>query len=67
MADRVSASIAIGGISPRSLLGELARTIHDEDARLDWEGEPFAVDAIPTDARLELQGAQGPLEFLRAP
>lgn len=39
---------------PRSLLDELTRTIHDEDARLDWEGEPFAVDAIPTDALLEL-------------
>lgn len=54
MADRVSASIAIGGILPRSLLDELTRTIHDEGARLDWEGESFVADAIPADASLEL-------------
>lgn len=54
MADRVSARIAIGGILPRSLLAAFTRTIDDEDARLDWGGEPFAAAAIPATGPLEL-------------
>lgn len=54
MADRVSARIAIGGILPRSLLAAFTRTIDDEDARLDWEGEPFAAAAIPATGPLEV-------------
>ncbi len=54
MADRVSARITIGGVLPRSLLDELTRLIGDEDLRLDWDGEPFAPDAIPNDGPVEL-------------
>ena len=54
MADRVSATITIGGVLPRSLLDEFTRAINDEDARLDWEGEPFTANAIPASEPLEL-------------
>lgn len=54
MADRVSASIAIGGTLPRSRLDELTTIITDQDLRLDWEGAPFKPDDIPADAPIEL-------------
>ena len=54
MADRVSARITIGGKLPRSLLDEFTQTINDEDARLDWDGEPFVGDQIPADEPLIL-------------
>lgn len=54
MADRVSASIAIGGTLPRSLLADLTTIITDHDLRLDWEGVPFSPDDILPDAPIEL-------------
>lgn len=41
MADRVSASIAIGGTVNPAQLAQLAARIADYDLRLDWDGEPF--------------------------
>ncbi len=54
MADRASARITIGGTLSRSLLEDFTRRIEEEDARLDWEGEPFTADAIPVAGPLEL-------------
>lgn len=54
MADRVSARITIGGTLSRSLLDEFTQTINDEDARLDWDGEPFSPTQIPTNGPFEL-------------
>src|SRR3546814_13945553 len=45
MADRVSASIAIGGKVSPTQLAELAAHIADYDLRIEWDGEPF--DPIP--------------------
>jgi hypothetical protein len=54
MADRVSASIAIGGTVSPAQLTELAAHIADYDLRLDWDGEPFDSAHLPKDDVLRL-------------
>jgi hypothetical protein len=41
VADRVSASITIGGLLPRSTYAELVEHIHAEGLATEWDGEPF--------------------------
>ncbi|MGV7120433.1 hypothetical protein [Sphingopyxis sp. 550A] len=47
MADRVSASITIGGNLPAILLPGLLAAIEREGLSTDWDGEPFAADQLP--------------------
>lgn len=54
MADRVSASIKLGGTLPRAKLGELLKVIAAEGLSTEWDGEPFSADQIPAEAPLEL-------------
>lgn len=41
MADRVSASITLGGTVPASTYAELADVIASEGLSTEWDGEPF--------------------------
>ena len=41
MADRVPASIALGGGITAAQLAELTKLIHDEGLSTEWDGEPF--------------------------
>ena len=41
MADRVSASIALGGVVTAAQLAELTQLITDEGLSTEWDGEPF--------------------------
>ena len=43
MADRVSASITIGGTLPSMLLPEFITLIEQEGLSTEWDGEPFTV------------------------
>lgn len=54
MADRVSASITIGGDLPAELLLDLVRIIGDEGLSTDWDGSDFAASDLPGDAPLRL-------------
>lgn len=54
MADRVSASITIGGTLPRSLLPELAALVEAEGLSTEWDGEPFTLAMLREDVALEL-------------
>ncbi|WP_374414945.1 hypothetical protein [Novosphingobium colocasiae] len=54
MADRVSASITIGGTLPRSLLPEFAALVEAEGLSTEWDGEPFTLAMLREDAPLEL-------------
>lgn len=49
MADRVSASIALGGTLPAALLPDLLAAIECEGLSTEWDGAPFAADQLPTD------------------
>ena len=42
MADRVSASIVIGGKVTPAQFEDLCQRIAQNDLRMDWDGEPFA-------------------------
>jgi hypothetical protein len=44
MADRVSASISIGGSIPRSTYSELVEHIRAEGLATEWDGELFDTD-----------------------
>ena len=69
MADRVSASIAIGGSLRAALLPDFAATIQREGLSTEWDGEPFALDDIQEDAPLSLMAhevAWGRFEPLEA-
>ena len=44
MADRVSASITLGGDAPASTYTELAEVIASEGLSTEWDGEPFTPD-----------------------
>lgn len=69
MADRVSASITIGGALSASLLDELALIIESERVGIDWEGTPFDPVALPKDDALRLMAhkvAWGRFEDLEA-
>lgn len=54
MADRVSASIAIGGTANPAQLAQLAAHIADYDLRMDWDGEPFDPADLPKGDTLRL-------------
>src|SRR3546814_2943642 len=47
MADRVSASIAIGGKVSPTQLAELAAHIAEYELRIEWAGEPFDPQTLP--------------------
>lgn len=54
MADRVSASITIGGTLPRSLLPDLAALVQAEGLSTEWDGEPFTLSMFREGEPLEL-------------
>jgi hypothetical protein len=54
MADRVSASITIGGTLPADLLPDLLAAIECEGLSTEWDGPPFAADQLPADGPLAL-------------
>src|SRR3546814_2019709 len=54
MADRVSASIAIGGKVSPTQLAELAAHIADYDLRTEWDGEPFDPIHLPQEDAMRL-------------
>jgi len=69
MADRVSASIAIGGTLPATLLPAFLAVVADEGLSTEWDGEPFAADQLPENAPLMLMAhevAWGRFERLEA-
>lgn len=52
MADRVSASIALGGQITPAQFAVLCPLIAMNDLRVDWDGEPFAPEQLPDDGPL---------------
>ena len=54
MADRVSASITIGGTLPATLLSELLAAIEREGLSTEWDGEPFAAEQLASGEPLRL-------------
>ena len=69
MADRVSASITIGGTLPAALLPVLLATIDFEGLSTEWDGEPFTADQLPENGPLRLMAhevAWGRFEELEA-
>ena len=54
MADRVSASITIGGTLPRSLLPDLAALVQAEGLSTEWDSETFTLSMFREGAPLEL-------------
>jgi len=54
MGDRVSVSIAIGGILPDSSLDELIGLAQAERLSTEWGGEPFDRDQLPEESPLRL-------------
>lgn len=54
MADRVSASITIGGTLPRSLLPDLAALVQAEGLSTEWDGETFTLALFREGVPLEL-------------
>jgi len=54
MADRVSASITIGGTLPVALLPDLLAAIEREGLSTEWDGEPFTPDQLPEGEPLSL-------------
>lgn len=69
MADRVSASITIGGSLPAPLLPDLVNVIAGEGLSTEWDGPPFTDGDLPTDDTLMLMAhevAWGRFEDLEA-
>ena len=54
MADRVSASIVIGGTVSSAQFARLLELIALYDLRLDWDGDVFTHDQLPTGDALRL-------------
>lgn len=54
MADRVSASITIGGTLPQSLLPDLAALIQEQGLSTEWDGETFTLAMFREGVPLEL-------------
>ncbi|MBJ7441932.1 MAG: hypothetical protein JHD35_23345 [Sphingopyxis sp.] len=54
MADRVSASITIGGNLPAALRDRFIAVIQSEGLSTEWDGEPFAPSDLPDGKPLEL-------------
>ena len=69
MADRVSASITIGGTLRASQLPAFAEAIANEGLSTEWDGEPFALGDLPEGEPLALMAhevAWGRFEGLEA-
>ena len=69
MADRVSATITIGGRVPADQLLDLASVINGEGLSTDWDGEDFTLSQLVPDASLALMAhevAWGRFEDLEA-
>lgn len=69
MADRVSASISIGGALPRAALPDFIAAIIDEGLSTEWDGEEFSPAHLPTNEPLHLMAhevAWGRFEGLEA-
>lgn len=69
MADRVSATITIGGNLPADQLLEFATVIHGEGLSMEWDGEDFALSQLVPDSSLTLMAhevAWGRFEDLEA-
>ena len=69
MADRVSASIALGGVVTAAQLSELTQLITDEGLSTEWDGEPFEPSQLTPGAPLQLHAhevAWGMFEELEA-
>ena len=69
MADRVSASIALGGSVTAAQLDELTQLITDEGLSTEWDGEPFQPSHLTPGEPLQLHAhevAWGMFERLEA-
>ena len=69
MADRVSASIALGGVITAAQLAELTQLITDECLSTEWDGEPFDPSQLTPGEPLQLHAhevAWGMFEELEA-
>ena len=69
MADRVSASIALGGGVTAAQLAELTQLINDEGLSTEWDGEPFDPSQLTPGEPLQLHAyevAWGTFEELEA-
>lgn len=69
MADRVSASITIGGTLPSALLPDFIALIEQQCLSTEWDGEAFTASDLTGDAALELMAhevAWGRFEELEA-
>ena len=54
MADRVSASIALGGSITAARLDELTQLVTDECLSTEWDGEPFDLTQLTPGEPLQL-------------
>ena len=54
MADRVSLSIAIGGLLAAALVDDFVDLLRSEDLSTEWGGDPFERDQFPADGPLRL-------------
>jgi hypothetical protein len=54
MADRVPATISIGGTLRHAALAEFLEIVADEGLATEWDGEPFALSELPKDGPLML-------------
>ena len=69
MADRVSASIALGGVITPAQLDELTQLVTDEGLSTEWDDEPFQPAQLTSDEPLQLYAhevAWGRFEALEA-
>lgn len=69
MADRVSASITIGGALPSALLPDFIALIEQQRLSTEWDGEAFTASDLTGNAALELMAhevAWGRFEALEA-
>src|SRR3546814_20203347 len=69
MADRVSASITIGGALPSALLPDFIALIEQQGLSTEWDGEAFTASDLTGNAALELMAhavAWGRFEGLEA-
>ena len=55
MADRVSASIVLGGTIDTSAFAEFSKLIAQEGLSIEWDGEPFQPDDIAPNQPLALR------------
>lgn len=66
MADRVSATISIGGNVTRTQFDQLVISIANEGLALDWDSEPFATDQIVEGEALQLCAYEVPWGMFEA-